>query len=197
MRTWQPIRLSHPILSLLTGACVTLAVVALILAATAAGAIAESTPAKVAVNPAEMIVTGTVVGVGEGLIGIQEAVATVPVAFPVAAGTMMSRDGAAAGLADLRQHDAVSLTVDPATGTVSRVVAESAPGPMFQPSNSTAAVAALGLIIAAIILAARLRPGVTAAGRPAPRRAGPIHGPRLPRLSLPSYGRSRQPGCQA
>jgi hypothetical protein len=197
MRTWQPLQLAHPILSLMTGACVILALVALTLAATSAPATAQSTPAKFAVSPDEVVISGTVVGVGDGLIGIQEAGSSAPVAFPVASEAAFSRGGAPVALTDLRRNDPIHLTVDRATGTVLQVVAEPGPRFMFQPSDSTAAVAALGFLVAAAVLVARLRPPAATTGGATTRRVDPARRPRLPALALHPYSRTRQPEYQA
>lgn len=156
MRTRHSSRSASPWLALLTGLSVILALVAITLAATTSPATAEaaSLPAKFAVGADETVISGSVVGIGDGLIGVQEANGTQPVAFPVIAGTTMSRDGAAAVLTDLRQHDSVHLTVDRASGVVTQVVAAPvAAAPQI--SDPLAAFALLGLIAGAVVLVAR------------------------------------------
>lgn len=198
MRTWQSFRISDPCVSVLTGLCVALALVAFALAATSSGATAETAPARFAVGPNETLITGTVVGVGEALVGIQEAGGAAPVAFAVTSGAPLSRDGVAAALGDLRQHDQVHLTVDRAAGTVVQIVAEPAPRPIFQPSASTAAVAALGLFAAAVVLAGRLRAAAPATARElSPEPSPPVRPSRLPKLALAPFTGARRPGCHA
>lgn len=155
MRTWHFSRHASPLTTLVTGLCVVLALAAFTLAATSAPATAETSPApaKFAVGSGEMIVSGTVVGTGTDLIGVQEANGAAPVAFPVVAGASMSRAGEPVALSDLRQHDPVHLTIDRASGAVLQIVADPAPGLMFQPSNEVAAFALLGLIAGAAALA--------------------------------------------
>ena len=159
MRPWRSSRDTSPLLTLLTGLCVTLALAAIALAATASLVTAEPAPdaARFVGSADDVVISGTVVGVGDGLIGIQEAAGVEPVAFPLAAETTLTRDGAPAVLADLRQDDPVHLTVDRASGTVRQVVAESAPRPPFQPSDGLAAFAFLGFVAGALVLASRRR----------------------------------------
>jgi hypothetical protein len=154
MRNWHFSRHASPLTTLVTGLCVMLALAAFTLAATSAPATAETSPepARFALGNDEMIVSGTVVGIGDGLIGVQEANAAAPVAFPVVAGATMSRAGEPVALNQFRQHDPVHLTIDSSSGAVLQIVAEPAPGLMFQPSNELAAFALLGLIAGAFAL---------------------------------------------
>ena len=159
MRTWRSSRDTSPLLTLLTGLCVTLTLAALALAATASLATAETAPdaARFAGSADDVVISGTVIGVGDGLIGIQEAAGVAPVAFPLAAEATLTRDGTPAVLADFRQNDPVHLTVDRASGTVRQIAAESAPRPPFQPSDGLAAFAFLGFVGGALVLASRRR----------------------------------------
>lgn len=154
MRTWHFSRHASPLTTLVTGLCVLLALAAFTLAATSAPATAETNPepAQFALSNDEMVVSGTVIGVDEGLIGVQEANGAAPVAFPVVAGATMSRGGEPVTLFDLRQHDPVHLTIDRTSGRVLQIVADPVPGLMFQPSNEMAAFALLGLIAGAFAL---------------------------------------------
>lgn len=194
MRTWHFSRHASPLMTLVTGLCVLLAIAAFTLAATSAPATAETgpEPAKFALSNDEMIISGTVVGIGDGLIGVQEADGAAPVAFPVVAGATMSRAGEPVALNQLRQHDPVHLTIDRASGAVLQVVADPAPGLMFQPSNEVAAFALLGLIAGACALTLLhwTRTGATQAGNPGlarrARRLGLSLKPELPRQQ-PKY----------
>jgi H+/Cl- antiporter ClcA len=154
MRNWHFSRHASPLMTLVTGLCVLLALAAFTLAATSAPATAETgpEPAKFALSNDEMIVSGTVVGIGDGLIGVQEANGAAPVAFPVVSRATMSRAGEPVALNELRQHEPVHLTIDRNTGVVLQIVADPSPGLMFQPSNEMAAFALLGLIAGAFAL---------------------------------------------
>jgi hypothetical protein len=186
-------------LTILTGACVALALVAITLAATASLATAEAAPApaRFAVAEDETVVSGTVVGVGDAVIGVQEADGTAPVAFPVAPGATLSRDGAPAVLAELRPNDPVHLTVDRATGTVRQIVAESAAAPLFQPSDRLAAIAFLGLVAGALALFARRRAPLAVAETVSARPARPARRLGLGDLSVSPFVRRRQPEYQS
>lgn len=159
MRTRHASRSASPFLALLTGLSVVLALVAITLAATTSPATAESAtfPAKFAVGADETVVSGTVIGIGDGLIGVQEADGAQPVAFPIVAGASLSRDGAPAALTDLRQHDTVHLTINRASGAVVQIVAAPAADAPLPISNRLAAFALLGLIAGAAALAVRRR----------------------------------------
>jgi hypothetical protein len=186
-------------LTLLTAACVTLALVAIALAATASLATAESgpAPARFAVGADETVITGTVVGVGEAVIGVQETDGSGPVAFPIVPGATMSRDGVPVSLTGLRQGDPVHLTVDRVSGGVRQVVAGSAAAPLFQPSDQLAAFAFLGLVAGAFALVARRRmPLAVVETVPAPK-ARPARRLGLADLPLNPYPRRRQPEYQA
>lgn len=197
MRTWRSSRDSSPLLTLLTGLCVTLALAAIALAATASLATAETAPdaARFVGSADDVVISGTVVGVGVGdsLIGIQEAAGVDPVAFPLGAEASLTRDGAPAVLTDLREDDPVHLTVDRASGTVRQVVAESAPQPPFQPSDGLAAFAFLGFVAGALVLASRRRrPLAVVEIEAAPSR--PASRPGLGEVSFRTY--RRQPEFQ-
>jgi hypothetical protein len=185
-------------LALLTGLCVTLALVAITLAATSSLATAESAPlpAKFAVSSNETVIAGTVVGVGDGLIGVQEANGAQPVAFPVVTGTALSREGVPASLADLRQHDVVHMTIDRTSGEVVQIVATPATSATPQPSDRLAAFALLGLIAGAVALVARRRTPLGVIEVATERHSQPAR-LRLGDLSLSPYLRRRQPEYQA
>jgi hypothetical protein len=184
---------------MLTGVCVALALVAFTLAATASLATAEAAPApaRFAVDTDEIVVSGTVVGVGEGMIGVQEANGAEPVAFPITPGATLSRDGAPAVLADLRQNDPVHLTVDRASGSVRQIIAESATTPLFQPSDRVAAVAFLGFVAGALALIARRRAPLAIVETVPATPARPARRLGLSDLSLSPLVRRRQPEYQS
>lgn len=199
MRTRHSSRYASPFLALLTGLCVILALAAITLAATPAPATAESAslPAKFAVGADETVISGTIIGVGDGLIGVQEADGAQPVAFPVVAGATLSRDGAPAVLTDLRQHDSVHLTIDRASGVVTQIVAAPAGGTLMQPSSRLAAFALFGLIAGAVALVARRKTPLGVVEIVTKRRPQSARRLRLGDLPLNPYLRRRQPEYQA
>ena len=199
MRTRHTSRYASPLLALLTGLCVTLALVAITLAATSSPATAESAPlpAMFAVGTDETVIAGTVVGVGDGVIGVQEANGAQPVAFPVVSEAMLSRDGVPATLADLRQHDVVHMTIDRTSGAAVQIVAAPASSATPRPSDRLAAFALLGLIAGAVTLVARRRASLGVVEIAAERYPRPARRLRLGDLPLNPYLRRRQPEYQA
>ena len=111
-------------------------------------ALAEGVPVAVA---------GTLLGVADGHLAVQEPDAAGPVAFPLAARTEVLRGGEAVALDALRQGDELRMSVDGATGRVLRVDAVPAARPPFAPSNELALLAAIGLVSGGVLLAARTR----------------------------------------
>ena len=192
MGTWRSTLPSLPILSLATAACVLFAVAAFILAASPRPVNAESgaasdTYAAFAVNPTDVVIAGTVVGVGDGLLGVQEVDGAAPVAFPLAQGAALSRDGRPVSLLQLRPGDRVQLTVNYAAGEAVVVAATAATGSWFQPTSGHAALAALGLIAATGLLILRERSAAKAVAPARMPRTG------LSDLSQSLLGRRRNP----
>lgn len=101
-------------------------------------------------------IEGTLVGAGDGLIAVVEHGADTPVAFAVDGSASLLRAGEPIGVEDLRDGDAVRLTIDGWTGSVLRLHATPAgPAMPIRVPGSMAMLAALGLIAAATLLAVR------------------------------------------
>jgi len=115
-------------------------------------------PAAVAPDPYAVEVSGRVVAVGGGLLGVLEHGGAHPVAFMTDAGTHAERNGQTVAVAALRPGDAVRLTADARNGRVAAVSGRSAAatgvGPLRQP---LAVLAPLALVAAAAVLFARAR----------------------------------------
>ncbi len=103
-------------------------------------------------------IDGTVLGMRDGRLAIQERNGSAPVAFPVALGLSVTRAGVETPVDALQPGDRIAMTIDGRTGTVLRAdahpAASSAP---FAPSGESALLAALGLIGAGVLLATRRR----------------------------------------
>jgi hypothetical protein len=113
-------------------------------------------------------VSGTVLGLAEGGIVVQEPAGAGPVAFPVALGLVVTRNGAAAPVDALQAGDKIGMTIDGRTGSVLRADAQAVSAPMpFAPSGEAALLASLGLIGGGAALATRHR---TAPARIVPSR---------------------------
>jgi len=103
-------------------------------------------------------IDGTVLGIGQSGIVVQETNSTVPVAFPAALGLVVTRSGSAVPVNALRAGDSISMTIDGRTGSVLHADATAAPAPLpFAPSGEAALLASLGLIGGGAALAARHR----------------------------------------
>ena len=128
-------------------------------------------------------VSGRVVAVGVGVVGVREAGGEQPVAFMVNGQTRVKRAGDAAPVSALRAGDAVRMTVDGRTGVVQALrAAPRANGPL--PSHHDLSwIAALTIVGAASIVFARARRGAWLT-------AGQIE-------SMRSLGRLRWPGESA
>jgi hypothetical protein len=100
-------------------------------------------------------VDGTVVAAGDGLLGVQEARTSAAVSFMLGSETLLTRDGAAAAVDDLRTGDRVRMTVDGRTGRILQLRATGAPGGWAERLDTLGPIAALALILTVGLLAAR------------------------------------------
>ena len=101
---------------------------------------------------------GTVLGLNEGGIVVQEPNGAGPVAFPVALGLVVTRGGAAVPVGELRAGDSIAMTIDGRSGSVLRADATAAAAPFpFAPSGEAALLASLGLIGGGVALVTRRR----------------------------------------
>lgn len=117
------------------------------------------------VTPAALVeVAGSVVAVADDHLVLRETGGSAPVAFPTGTGTVLVRDGTTVGLSSLRSDDAIRMTVDAATGRVLHLTAVPGPEGPLERLAVLGPAAALGLVVAAVVLVARLR-GVTRAFR--------------------------------
>ncbi len=169
-------------------------------AATDRALVATAGPAPaVPATPALLVsVSGSVVGVGDGLLGVQQTGAAGPVSFMIGADTLVTRDGRTAPISSLRPGDALAMTVDGQTGRVLQLRAEAASASWVERVGAVGPLAAVALVIAAALLLARHR-GTAWAVLPAPstrRLLASLHPRTAPRGI--GFARTRQhPPCRA
>jgi hypothetical protein len=154
----QPLFQHARLMTCFVGGAFAVAVMLLISSSLPGGATAADRSQVVFRSPTVEI-SGRVVAVGAGVVGIRETGSRDPVAFMVDSGTRVVRDGDAVTVSDLRSGDAVRMTVDGRTGYVDALrAAPRATGPL--PSRHDVAwIAALTIVTAASVLFARARRG--------------------------------------
>lgn len=147
----------------------------------------DSAPGEAAAAVAAPLVPvgGTIVAVGDGLLGVQEASTSTAVSFMLGAETLLTRDGEAAAVDDLRAGDRVRMTVDGRTGQILQLRADAAGGAWTKRLDTLGPIAALAWIVTVGILVARYR----ASNRPV-RRPHPVDAPVASvQTSLTRFGR--------
>lgn len=102
-------------------------------------------------------VEGTVAAVGEGLLAVRESGSADPVAFPAGADALVTRDGVAVDLPALRAGDAVRMTIDASTGRLLQLEADPSPRGWTDRVTVLGPGAAVFLLLASLLLVARLR----------------------------------------
>lgn len=120
------------------------------------GAEGRKTAAAPAMTAALLVeVSGAVVAAGDGLLGVHEANAAAPVSFLLSSQTLLTRDGNAVAVDDLRVGDRVRMTVDGRTGRVLQLRADAAGAGWTERLDTLGPIAALAWIITVGILVAR------------------------------------------
>lgn len=138
--------------------------VTLLIASLSPGRATAANPSSATPRSPMVEISGRVVAIGAGVLGVRETGGQQPVAFMVDGRTRVVRDGEAAVVDDLRAGDAIRMTVDGRTGRVEALrAAPRATGPL--PSRHDVAwIAALTIVGAASVLFARASRGARRTG---------------------------------
>lgn len=104
-------------------------------------------------------ISGRVVAVSAGVLGVRETGGRQPVAFMVDGGTRVVRDGEAAIVNDLRAGDAIRMTVDGRTGRVDALRAAPRATGRLPSRHDVSWIAALTIVGAASVLFSRASRG--------------------------------------